>query len=143
MLSLISSSSTGHPQHSCTRDLSLLHLLATGHALGHETENPLLPLVCISPGCCSCPCQAFSYPVFPSLPSSHSQGSLCSASSVLPVRGQLCGQTQDPRDTSISLSLARGGEASPDLSATRSALQLWQGSGRLSAVPAAAVQLYP
>lgn len=56
---------------------------------------------------------------------------------------QLCGQTQDPRDTSISLSLARGGEASVDLSATQSALQLWQGSGRLSAVPAAAVQLYP
>lgn len=34
-------------------------------------------------------------------------------------------------------------EASADLSATRSALQLWQGSGRPCAVPDVAVQLYP
>lgn len=57
---------------------------------------------------------------------------------------RLRGQDRDPRRSlPPPQPEASGGEASADLSATRSALQLWQGSGRLSAVPAAAVQPYP
>lgn len=139
----ISSSSTVHPQHSCTRDLPLLPLLATGHALGHKTENLLLPLVCIPQDTAPAYVKHF-LPYLPISPQQPQLGFLVLCLLCAPtVRGQLCSQAQDPRDTSIPPSLARGGEASADLSATQYALQLWQGSGRLSVVPAAAVQLYP